>query len=156
LLDTISISPTDRFFQPLAWRAEAGVTRLPDRPATEAPAASLNGGVGYGFYPFDHFLKHFLVFGFVQGHVDAGADVDRGYRLGASAQAQILYKPIARLSFNAGYEGRRYFLGDVKNFPTGWLRASVSFYRNFELRADWSRTDQIQESRTMLFWHFMI
>ena len=156
LIDTISLSPTDHFFQPLAWRADVGVTRLPDRPASESPAFSANGGFGYAFYPLDFLLKNFLIFGFIQANGDAGADIDRGYRVGGSAQAQILYKPISRFSFNAGYELRSYFFGNTKTIPTDFVRTVFSPTRNLELRADWTHTDQILESRAMLFWHFMI
>ena len=161
VVDIISLAPTDEFFQPLAWRAEVGVQRLPDRPKDEEPAPSLNGGVGYALEPW---RERLLVFAFTQAHADLSRDLDFGYRLGASAQAQAVFRPWRFLRLNAGLERRRYFLGSTATLPSTWARASFSLPResfgewakNWELRADWTDTSGINEARALLFVHFLM
>ena len=161
VVDIISLAPTDEFFQPLAWRADVGVQRLPDRPRDDELAPTLNGGLGYALEPWRDRL---LVFAFTQAHVDASRDLDLGYRLGASAQAQAIFRPWRFLRLNAGHERRRYFLGSTVTVPATWARASFSLPResfgewakNWELRADWTDSAGINETRALLFVHFLM
>lgn len=161
VFDLMSLSPVDGFFQPVGWQVDFGVRRLQDRPAHEALALSLNGGSGFAFQPLDFVQteinkKSFFVFAFARLHADSGADLPDGYRWGLSTQLQALLKPTSRFRLLTGTEWRHHWNSSSNPFASRWLNLGYSLTRNWEARLDWSRVADINETKALIFVHFLL
>lgn len=153
IADIIALSPWSTYFKPWSWRASVGLTRLHDQPFDSSLAFTVNGGIGNAI-AFDY-NQNFVWFSFVQLHSDAGGDIEKNARTGASVQTQILIKPLKWLRATAGVEYRNYFVGGESDFTRAWGEASISFTRNLELRGGYTRTHHEDEAKALFLQHFL-
>lgn len=153
ILDLISLQPSDEFFRPPAWRARLGIQRLADRPLEDELAYSLSGGPGFAIEPLEGRL---LLFAFAQLHGEASRDLERGHRLGASAQVQALLRPLKKVRLQTGLEQRNDFSGDVATRSSVWARSGLTLSRNLEARAAWERHGDVSEQRFELVAFFLL
>jgi hypothetical protein len=156
--EIISLAPSDEFVQPIGWRAKVGLMNLEDLPDSLTLAPSISGGIGAAVTPLpDPYERNLTLFAFAQGHADHSDELRNGYRAGLSWQAQALARfARGRARLNAGYEAKRYFLGDAAFVSSLWARAGVSITRNWEMRLSASDTAGVRETSAMLMAHFLM
>lgn len=96
LIDIVSVSPYDRFLQPISWKANTGlISRLiPRSGAADADLAErhvwrANGGVGLAAEPW----PRALAYGFVEAIGDAGPRLASDYAVGPGVSAGLFVGP---------------------------------------------------------------
>jgi hypothetical protein len=153
LADLLAMTPWTRFARPLSWAATIGWQRLPERPAASSLAFSLKGGIGAAVEPLGGPGLALAAFALANG--DAADDLDKGYRLGASAQALALLRMASWWHASLGAEYTYFVLGATSDFPAFWAKQAISLSRNWEARLDLSRAGSIADSQAVIAWHFL-
>lgn len=93
VIDIVSLSPRDRFFQPISWKLRTGLeTRLLPRRGSwddlgDALLYRTEGGAGLTFRPFEGALG----FVFLDGTLDVASHLEDDYALGLGTSAGLLF-----------------------------------------------------------------
>lgn len=85
-VDIISISPRDRFFKPLSWKAAAGVRREIMSDSNESPVLFLSTGAGLAYY---NDIPG-LFYAFVEPEFRYGTDLEKNFSLGGGISVGLI------------------------------------------------------------------
>lgn len=132
LVDIVSLTPRDRFFQPISWKIRTGWMRRPLRKDPEATVFRTDGGAGLAVG------SKWLAYGFAEAALDVGGGLEQGYALGLGGSVGMLadFKPW-RVHVHAA--SRRFARGErsrVHELSGAW---SVSVGRGAALRFELAR-----------------
>ena len=125
LIDILSLSPRDQFFQPLSWFADFGVEYLDSRPVAEH-VVQVNGGAGYTYKLGAMNLFSLLA----KSKFRMGDKLDKGYSLSAGLNMTLMLNAgfgVTRLSA----EFLNYRVGEETSYRS--LTVEQSLYQNYEM-----------------------
>ena len=134
LVDVFSLTPRTRLFQPISWRAQAVLERLPLRGREDELVFVARGGGGVSYR-----LGDALVFGLLQGSIIIDDDLDRHHAFGAGPLGGLLWEitPAWKLWLSTrveGYQGQ----ADM-TYREHKLEQSLTVARNLALRFSYTR-----------------
>lgn len=125
LIDILSLTPRDRFFQPLSWFVEFGFEYLDSRPESEH-VMQVNGGAGYTYKLGASNLFSLLA----KSKFRMGDKLEKGYSLSAGVNMSLM--------LNAGFGVTR-LSAEVLNYRVGEetsyraVMVEQSLYQDYEM-----------------------
>ena len=136
LVDIISLSPHNRFFQPTSWRVRTAWERriLPGTQSPNELTFRLDGGGGFTARP----TKHILAYGLLDAGLDAHSKLTDGYALGLGAEAGIILQATAqwKLQFHAQHMSFR--SGKPHQYDTFKIAQRFVIRPQHALNLEWS------------------
>ena len=85
ILDIVSLTPRDRFFQQLSWKINTGWQRRPLDENKRALVYHSNGGIGLSYKP----MTNVLGYAFLEGNLDLGGALWDNYALGIGGNTGV-------------------------------------------------------------------
>lgn len=86
VVDIVSLTPVSALKNSVSWKINAGLLRHHRSRRDNPMAAHINGGAGFTWSP----LKDTMVYGMLEGTLDAGDGLDGGYALGIGPSLGVL------------------------------------------------------------------
>ncbi len=136
VIDITSISPRDKFFQPVSWKVATGWTRkiMSDENENIVTYLKAGGGVAY-----DVDLVG-LWYGMLVTDIDLGNDLDQNYAIGAGIETGIIRNVGDKLKCHLYINDLEFMLGDTHNEFKAGLGVNYSFKNNMAFGFEVSRT----------------
>lgn len=153
LVDIFSISPRNRFFKPVSWRAQATLERMPLFGDKYQRVFTLRAGGGLSYV-----LGDALVFGLAQGSVMVDDALDRQHALGAGPMVGLLWTPRPKWSMWLSSRVEAFESHADLTFEEHRLEQNFVLYRNLAIRASFERRgprDALENTAEIsLRWYF--
>lgn len=154
LIDIISLTPRDAFFQPVSWQVRTGFERLPIAGRPDRLAYTLEAGGGLSYRP----LRELLVFGLLQGQLLVNGELDDDYAFGAGPLLGLLWDVTPRWKLWLSASRRDFEPRTELTYVDYRLEQSYALSRNRALRLKLERKgalgDQGSEALLSLHWYF--
>lgn len=151
-VDIVSLSLRNRFLKPMSWKVNFGLTRKRFSPDDEPLVVRLNGGAGLTYEP----LARTLVYGFVEGSLEADNEFEEGYALGAGGSLGVIGDVSRRWRINLSAQALRFEAGDEHSAYDLTLAQRVSVSRQSAVRLNVSRKREFDDywTRADIAWQF--
>ena len=143
LIDILSLSPRDKFFQPMSWKVSAGWQRTQSLNGSEPLAFLLGGGAG-GAWSNDKDTS--LWYALLDGSSQFSSSIVNGYALGAGASAGWLFDLRPSWRIHGYVRTLRYFLGQLDTSSTLGLEQRISLGKENAIRLDLARSRKLQQN----------
>ncbi len=143
IIDIFSLTPRDRFFQPISWKVKTGLSRIPARDDKDHLSYGLNPGGGFAF----KYDKVGLLYIMLETDLKVCGALEDNYTAGAGGSAGVLRKMNNSWKAHVFLKGLSYGLGD--RFNT--LEATMQ--QSFVINTDQSLSLDITRRRTRDFYH---
>ncbi len=122
VVDIVSLTPVSALKNSISWKINAGLLRLHRTSSHNPLAARINGGAGFTWAP----LKGAMVYGMLEGTLDAGDGLDAGYALGMGPSLGVLADFSRRGRAMITAKLQRFGLGDQYSRETAAAEYRVS------------------------------
>ena len=153
VIDIISLSPRNRFFQPLSWKFNTGLVRRPLTDNKQPLVYRTQGGVGFSYQP----TTHLLGYAFLETDLDIGGTLNENYALGIGGNIGLF------LDIGSNWRGQMYAL--IQQFELGHtqtvrefgLEQRLTLTQNNALRLRWSYHSFAEDeafSQIEFSWHW--
>jgi hypothetical protein len=146
LVNIVSVSPRNEFFQPLSWKIDTGWARRQLAGGDEPLVFGVNGGPGLSWTMPDSLKGNTLIYAFLESTVQIDERLDDGFALGAGPSFGALIDLSTRWRAEAYARGLRFFAGDTDTVWAAGLRQSYTLATNWALRLGLSREHQENRS----------
>ena len=154
LVDILSLSPRDGFFQPWSWRIAAGWRREFMADGAEPLVGALEGGAGGAWSAAG---GRALAYAMADGSMRQNHQLDGGYAAGAGARLGVLVDAGSRWRVHGYARTLDYFLGDRDTTRSFGLQSRYTLGRDVALRLDLSRNREHDRSydsaAVLLLWY---
>lgn len=146
LVNIVSVSPRNEFFQPLSWKIDTGWARRQLAGGDEPLVFGVNGGPGLSWTMPDSLKGNTLIYAFLESTVQIDGRLDDGFALGAGPSFGALIDLSTRWRAEAYARGLRFFAGDTDTEWAVGLRQRYTLATNWALRLGLSREHQENRS----------
>jgi hypothetical protein len=145
-LRIVSIAPRNEFFQPLSWKIDAGWSRRRLADGSEPLVFNVHGGPGLAWNVPDTLRSSTMVYGFLEGTVQADTRLENNYALGIGPRIGALVDLTGRWRAEAYAYEQSFFAGDTDTSWNVGLRQRYTLERDWAVRLDISRERQEKQS----------
>ncbi len=135
VIDIVSLSPRDQFFQPISWKINTGWLRRPMDDNSRPLVYHTNGGAGLSYQVFNNTTAY----GFLEGNLDIAGSLQKNYALGLGSTAGLFINPASTWRIHLYGNAQRYDLGHKQSLHEFGLEQRLSFGQNNALRLDLKR-----------------
>ncbi len=146
LVDIVSISPRNEFFQRLSWKIDTGWTRRRLAGGDEALVFEVHGGPGFAWTVPDSLRGNTMIYAFLESTAEVHKRLERGFALGAGPSFGVLTDLSARWRAEVYARGQRFFDGDTDTAWAAGLRQRYTLATDWALRLDLARERQENQS----------
>jgi len=146
LVNIVSISPRNEFFQPLSWKIDTGWTRRRLAGGAEPLVFEVHGGPGLAWTVPDSLRGNTTIYAFLESTAEIHKRLESGFALGAGPNFGALTDLSARWRVEAYARGMRFFAGDTDTAWAAGLRQRYTLATDWALRLDLSREHQENRS----------
>jgi hypothetical protein len=153
LVDIVSLTPRDRFFQPLSWKINTGLVRRQLDKNKRSLIYRTNGGAGLS-YNLNTFM---LGYAFLESSLDIGGVLQHDYALGMGGNIGLLVDVGSRWRMRMYATTQRFELGDTQTLHEIGLEQRFTLSQNNALRLQWNRhyfTKEQAVSQIELSWNW--
>lgn len=152
LVDIDSLTPRDTFFKPVSWKINTGLARTRLSNDERVAVYRTNGGAGLALGGWDSAV----VYGFVEGTLDMGGELDRNYALGIGPSVGLFAHPLEAWKLNVFARLQDYRSGDKHSEREIVLEQSISLGRQHALRLTLTnkRERGAEWTAAALAWHW--
>lgn len=154
LVDIASLSPRDRFVQPLSWAVSTGLERAPFTALDRSPSGYLRGSAGVSYRHGAALTSYLLAEAALHaGHTHTG---DVLYTL--APRAGLYWSPAAAWRSHLRLSGYRYSSGEIRDAAEALFEQRYTVSHNVALRLQLNgrkeADDTIREGSLSLQWYF--
>lgn len=152
LVDIYSLAPRDGFFKPVSWKINTGFARTRLNDDERVAVYRTNGGAGLALGNWNRAV----VYGFMEGTLDVGGELESNYALGIGPSAGLFFHPYPAWKLNLYARWQDYPLGDRHREHEINLEQSVSLNRRHALRLALSngRERDVEYTTASVAWHW--
>jgi hypothetical protein len=115
VIDIISLTPRNRFFQPLSWKLNTGFVRRSLTEHKRPLVYRTQGGIGFSYQP----TTDLLGYAFLETDLDIGGTLDENYALGIGGHVGLF------LNMGPNWRGQMYAL--IQQFELGHTQTQHEF-----------------------------
>jgi hypothetical protein len=137
IINILSLSPRDDFFQPWSWRIAGGWRREFLADGAEPLVGALDGGAGGAWSAAG---GRALVYAMADGAARQHHQLEQGYSLGAGGRMGAYFDATSRWRVHGYARALDYFLGDHDTPRALGLESRLTLARDLALRLDLSRS----------------
>lgn len=134
LLEIISVSEIDRFFQPISWTVKTGLEREEFAKREHRTVYKLSGGPGAAYN-----LSGSLLYAFIEPELKLGGDLNDNYAFGGGIVAGILKPVTDSWKVQLQVAGKRFELGEKHTVYSAELNQRYTIDRNNAVRLNFKR-----------------
>lgn len=153
LIDIVSLTPRDRFFQQSSWKINTGWQRRQLDADERTLVYHTNGGIGTSYKP----IHNLLGYAFLEGSLDIGGALQHNYALGLGGSAGVFVDVGSRWRMLISAAVQRFGLGHRQTLREIGLEQRFTLNPNNTLRLQLNRhyfaKDQA-DSQIELNWHW--
>ncbi|WP_349648663.1 DUF4105 domain-containing protein [Candidatus Parabeggiatoa sp. HSG14] len=153
LIDIVSLTPRDRFFQPLSWKINTGLVRRQLDKNKRSLVYRTNGGAGLS-YNLNTFV---LGYAFLESSLDIGGVLQHDYALGVGGNIGLLVDVGERMRMRMYAMTHRFELGYTQTVHEIGLEQRFTLTQNNALHLQWNRhyfSEEQAVSQIELSWHW--
>jgi len=153
LIDIVSLTPSDRFFQPFSWKINTGWLRRQLSKGERALVYRTNGGAGLSYKP----LANVLGYAFLETSLDIGGKLQHDYALGFGGSMGLFVDGGSRWRGHIYTTAQRFSLGHTQTMREIGIEQRFTLSQNSSLRLQWSRhyfTKDYAASQIELSWQW--
>jgi hypothetical protein len=151
LIDIISISPRDDFFQPLSWKVRTGLSQKLGEDGSDHLVYDLTTGGGFAWKS----SAVGLFYVFAEAEADLGGRSEERWAVGAGGSAGVIRSIGDRWKIHLSGRDLYYALGDDHNSLTFSLQTDYALTANSSVSAAvrWIKAYSNSDTEGTLFWH---
>jgi hypothetical protein len=146
LVNIVSISSRNEFFQPLSWKIDTGWTRRRLAGGAEPLVFEVHGGPGLAWAVPDSLRGNTMIYAFLESTAEIHKRLESGFALGAGPSVGALTDLSARWRAEVYARGQRFFAGDTDTAWAAGLRQRYTLATDWALRLDLARERQENQS----------
>ena len=152
LIDIFSVSPLDRFFKPISFKIQTGLSRDPDLRGNDALFYRINPGFGAGA----KLTALGLLYALLEADLRLGTQYNDFYALGAGVQVGVIQRISNRWKINFFAENLNYgfrdYFRETSIAATQALLMTPANTLTFSLSADWVKA--FSRRQAQLSWNY--
>ena len=133
LIDIMSLTPRDRFFQPLSWKINTGWLRRQLNKGKRSLVYRTNGGVGFSY----KWLDNVLGYSFLESSLDIGGKLQHDYALGVGGRLGLFVDVGSRWRGHIYTMVQRFSLGHTQTVREMGIEQRFTLSQNSSLRLQW-------------------
>jgi hypothetical protein len=151
MIDIISLSPRDAFFEPFSWKIKTGLLRRTGEDGKDHLVYELNPGGGWS-YRLD---KRNLIYLLGETNLNLGGGLEGHYAVGIGASAGLLTHLTKEWKIHLFGREIYYGLGDEHNAWEAGLHQNFTLNTNMSLRLElgWTRIHGYERTESGLYWN---
>lgn len=151
IIDITSISPRDKFFQPVSWKVATGLTRkvMSDENESIVTYLKAGGGIAYDVEIIG------LWYGILVTDIDLGNDLDQNYAIGAGIETGIIRNIGKDLKCHLYVNDSEFILGDTHNEFRAGLSVNYSIKHNkaFGIKVSRTISHNSNHAEGLIYWN---